>query len=533
MRRTKEMQWRGYLLAGMVTIGMVLLLALSVERFSIVSHAESAAKVTAASANIRKEPNPSSETIGSTERDKVISIKSQVQGTDGYTWYEVYVNADTLGYIRSDLVQITDGTTPPSGTAPSASTPTPATAPPASSTPVPDEPLVDVAAVNPASASVTGGESVRIRQNASTTSRIVDIVKSGMALTITGTANGSDGKVWYQVTFLTNGAEVTGFIRSDYTTVKPEELTAYTEEPPVQPEVPADDPVTAPEVPDAVPTDGYGILFQDGQWMLIDYAGKYADNPGDGFVVETLIEGLEKNANMYKESEQTVKTQKIIIIILVILLVGAAAAITLLIFKVKDMSDAQYFNEVENETLRRRGTGSQGGGQKGMQSAGKERQGGRPAAGARPGAQAGAQGQRPQGSRSAGAQGQQRPASQGARPAGAQSQQHPASQGARPAGAQGQQRPASQGARPAGAPQGQQRPVSQGARPAGVPQGQQRPAPQGAPQGQQRPAAQGQRPQGNRPAQNQQSPGWQSKNFMADEDEFEFEFLNYDGDDEK
>lgn len=523
------MQWRRYLLAGVVTMGMVLLLALFAERFSIVSHAESAAKVIAASANIRKEPNPSSETIGSTEKDKVISIKSQVQGTDGYTWYEVYVNADTLGYIRSDLVQITDGTTPPSGTAPSASTPAPPAANPDTSTSVPDEPLADVTAVNPASASVTGGESVRIRQNASTTSRIVETVKSGMALTITGTANGSDGKVWYQVTFLNNGAEVTGFIRSDFTTVKPEELTAYTEEPPAEPENPEQEPPTEPEDSGAAPAEGFGTLLQDGDWMLVDYEGKYTDNPGEGFSIKTLVEGFKQNATLFQESEKTVKNQKIIIILLVILLVGAAAAITLLIFKVKDMSDAQYFNEVENETLKRRGTRPQGGGQKVTQTAGREKQGGRPAAGARAGA---AQGQRPQGSRPAGAaQGQK---SQGQRPAG--SRPAGASQGARPGGAQGQQaqaaqsqqRPASQGARPAGAQgqqaqaaQSQQRPAAQGARPAG------------APQGQQRPAAQGQRPQGNRPAQNQQSPGWQSKNFMADEDEFEFEFLNYDGDDQK
>jgi len=524
MRRTKEMQWRWFFLTGVVTIGLVLLLTVFTGSLSIVSHAESAAKVTAASANIRKEPNPSSTTIGSTERDKVISIKSQVQGTDGYTWYEVYVDADTLGYIRSDLVQITDGTTPPTGTAPAAQTP--ATAPPASSAaPVPDEPLVDVTAVNPASATVTGGESVRVRQNASTTSRIIKKVTSGMELTITGTAVGTDGKTWYQVTLIADGAEVTGFIRSDYTTANPDELTPYTEEPPAeeQPSV-EEPPVTEPE---PAATDPYAVIMQNGEWGLVDYEGLQG-KPEQFYAIQSLFDGVTKNGELLNESNKTVKTQKIIIILLVILLVGAAAAITMLIFKVKDMSDAEYFNEVENETLKRRGTRPQGGGQKGMQNAGGERQGGR-AAGARSagasqgGRPAGAsQGQRPQGGRPAGASQGQRP--QGSRPAGASQSQRP--QGGRPAGA-------SQGARPAGsqsqqsqAAQSQQRPAAQGARPAGASQGQR-------PQSQQRPAAQGQRPQGNRPAQGQQSPGWQSKNFMADEDEFEFEFLNYDGDDEK
>jgi hypothetical protein len=38
-----------------------------------------------------------------------------------------------------------------------------------------------------------------------------------------------------------------------------------------------------------------------------------------------------------------------------------------------------------------------------------------------------------------------------------------------------------------------------------------------------------------RPVQKEgnQDPGWKSKNFMSDDDEFEFEFLNWDGDEEQ
>ena len=82
---------------------------------------------------------------------------------------------------------------------------------------------------------------------------------------------------------------------------------------------------------------------------------------------------------------------------------------------------------------------------------------------------------------------------------------------------------AGQQARPAG--QGT-RPVGQGARPAGQ---QARPAGQSG-----RPVA----PQVDRPTrpvqkEGNQDPGWKSKNFMSDDDEFEFEFLNWDGDEEQ
>ena len=526
MRTTGEMQWRKHLLAGAVTIVMALLLAIFADGISIVSHAESAAKVTATSAKIRKEPNPSSEVLGSTERDKVISIKSQVQGSDGYTWYEVYVDSNTLGYIRSDLVEITDGTTPPTGTVSTA----PTQAPPAQTAapPVADEPLVAVTAVNAASATVVNGNpSVRVRQNASTTSRILTTVENGMALTVTGSAAGTDGKTWYQVTFIADGAEVTGFIRSDYTTVKPEELTPYTEEPPVIDQPPAEEPPVVD--PDPVEQKAYETMLVGDEWRLVDTMAN------ESYGIQTLFDGVEENGKLYTESLTTIKNQKIIIIILVMLLIAASGAVALLILKVKDMADAQYFSEVENETMRRRGAKPQGG-QKVMQTVGSERQGGRTSGAA--------QGQkRPSG------QSQQRPSGQNQRPQGAgQGQQHPAGQNQRPQGAgQSQQRPAGQGqrpqgSRPQGAGQGQQRPAAQGQRPQGAVQSQQRPAAQGqrpqgsrpAAQGQQRPAPQSQRPQGGGTEQTRQNSGWQAKNFMADdEDDFEFEFLNYDGDDEK
>ena len=164
---------------------------------------------------------------------------------------------------------------------------------------------------------------------------------------------------------------------------------------------------------------------------------------------------------------------------LVILVVGAAGAAAFLVLKMRQVSDDRYFNEVEKETLKRR-EAVRPENKKVMHTVGADRQGGAKATGSRP---AGA----PAGSRPAGAQ--------GARPAGAAT-------GSRPAG--------TQGTRPAGAPAG--------SRPAGT---------QGT-----RPAA----PQENRPAGAQQTakkPGWQSKNFMADDDdEFEFEFLNYDGEEE-
>ena len=468
---------------GMLALVLVLGAGLFAENLAFVSHAESAAKVTASSAKIRKSADSSSEVIGSAAKDKTISIKSQTKGADGYTWYEVYVDANTLGYIRSDLVSITDGSTPPSSsTTTTTTTTTTATATPA---PAVNETPVDVTAVEPVSATVTGGQSVRVRSNASTTSQIVTTAENGMALTVTGQAAGTDGNTWYQVNFIANNTEVTGFIRSDYVALSGELQAPSTEQPAEeQPseEQPAEDTQTT--------SKDWDTQLQGDAWYLLDMVGQKQYKIDDLF--SSIDQITEINAQ-FETNQKKITSQKVVIIILVILLVAAAAAVTLLIFKIKDMTDAADFSDAEEAALRRRRVDRPQTGRG---------QGGRPA---------------PQGGRTQGGQKVMHEVGAERRPAG-----KPAGQGGRPV----------QGQRPAGQ---QARPATQGARPTAPQAG--RPAPQGtrpaAPQTG-RPAPQVDRPV--KPAQNNgnpQDPGWKSKNFMSDDDEFEFEFLNWDGDEEQ
>lgn len=445
-------------MTGALALVLAVLMGLLVNGFSIVSHAEEQGKVTATNgAKIRAEAASSSEMVGSAAKDKTVTINSSVQGSDGYTWYQVTVDG-VSGYIRSDLVQ-KDGAGQ-------------------SAAPATNETPAEVTRVNPVSATVTGGQSVRIRSNASTTSQIVTTAASGLVLTVTGQATGSDGKTWYQVSFTSNGAAVEGFIRSDYANLS-EELTPYTEEPAV-PETPEETPAETETPEETVQQKPYETVQQNGEWYLV------VTESNQGYAIQDIFDKMTSNAEEYAKLEKKVKTDKVVVVILVILLVGAVGGVTLLFFRMKDMEDAKYFNEVEKETLRRRDPARQGG-QKVMHTVGAEKGGARPA-GAKPAGARPAGSTRPAGAAPAGA----RPAG-GTRPAGA------APVGARPAGG------AQPGTRPAGGAQ-------PGARPAG---------------GAQTPAAK----QAEKSGAARQ--GWQSKNFMAeDDDEFEFEFLNYDGEED-
>ncbi|MCI8799981.1 MAG: SH3 domain-containing protein [Lachnospiraceae bacterium] len=519
MRETKE--WRGRLLRGMFALMVTMcIFSAGFLMMGMTGHAETQIKVTSPKgAKIRQEASTSSTQVGGVENGKVLTVLNQVQGSDGFTWYQVQVN-DTNGYIRSDLVEVSEGgggDTPPAGEG-EGGTGAPA----------------EVMAVNPVSATVSGDGSM-IRDQASSEGQILaqDIPKE-TALTVTGQVTAADGKVWYQVSVIFGETQVDGFIRSDFVTLSGE-LTPLTEEPPV-PEDPVD---PEPEVPDE--SAPYEVRLQDGEWLLVvKEAGEDEYPEVGGYPINELFSSSKNNAELVEKSEKTVKNQKIIIIVLVFLLVAAAAGIAFLVFKIRDMMDSAYYNEVENETLRKRNAANGRGDQKLMHSVGTDRQPARPA-GARP---AGA-GQSPRG---AGASQGQRTGttSQGQRPAGASQSQRGVGAGQSPRGTA-----AAQGQRPAGSGQGQraagtgqnQRPVAgSGQRSAGTgqsqrPAGTAAPRPAGTPQGR---TAAGQSPRGGgapqRPAGNgrpqQPAQRVQPKNFLEEDDEFEFEFLNYDGDEE-
>ena len=169
---------------------------------------EVSATVTVASAKIRASADPSSQQLGSAKQGGTVSIIGQTTGTDGKTWYQVFVDANTKGFIRADLVNVT-GT----GTIGSVSSDASASASTATTTTTDTQ----VSSTTKKSGTVQTNN-VRIRKGASTTADVVATANRGMVVTVTGEAAGDDGKTWYQISFTYNSKEITGFIRSDLVT---------------------------------------------------------------------------------------------------------------------------------------------------------------------------------------------------------------------------------------------------------------------------------------------------------------------------
>jgi uncharacterized protein YgiM (DUF1202 family) len=497
MEKTNKRNMRKRILSWMAAVAMVLSIALITDAFSAVYSAAEEGKVTAASVKVRKEASTASDMIGGLKKGDTVTITSSVTGSDGYVWYEITIG-DKTGFVRSDLVT-KDGTTPD---------PTPTT-----------EPDIDVEKVQPVIGTVSSGKTVRVRAGASTDSAIVSSAASGLEVTINGRTNGSDGYVWYQVAFAESGNSVTGFIRSDFVQLSGE-LVPFTQ-PTVAPTV---EPTVAP-TPTPTPTPkAYETELKDGDWYLVD------TEKNEGYIIEDLFNTMSNNLEEYQKMEKKLGANTVVIVLLVILWLATAGCAVFLFMKLKDNADSKYFKEVERETLNKRSASNLslgrimptvGADKEVKKPAGAPQAGGpKPAQTAQPGGPKPAPTTQPGGPRVAVApQG-------GARVAGA-----PHAGAPRPAGA-----PQPGGPRPAGAPQpGGPRvagaPQAGGPRPAGAPQAG-GPRPAGAPQaGGPRPAG---APQAARPQQVEQgapkvAPKPQTKNFMVDDDDFDFKFLNNDG----
>ena len=496
MKNVKEMheKWRSRLIMLLTAVFCAVVFACIP---ADVARADAQGTVTASSANIRSSADASSKAVASVLKGAKLTIIEETTGSDGKTWYKVWVDADTTGYVRSDLVS-KEGSVPTNNNSTSTNTTTTTTTTNTSTVNTNVTVNTDgVEQVQPVSASVTK-DRVRVRADSSTNSSIVTAVKKDVVLTVSGTKAGSASDTWYLVSFMVDGTNVTGFIRSDYVTLNgellPPENTTVTPEPaePTEPE--PTEPVEEPKA--------YDTTSENGEWYLVD------NDAGKSYPITLLIEGSEKNADALEKAQKKLSGQTAAIVILAILLVVLALGITLLIFRLRDIMEEDGLdlksllgingsNRGQSRTARRPVTRPSGQRPAGSRPVSERPSGSRPS------------GQRPAGSRPVG----ERPAGQ--RPAGSRPV------GERPAG----QRPVSErpvGSRPVG-----ERPV--GSRP--VETAENRPAPVPSSSLEREAAASVEKR--NLEKDTVDTKAWKSKNFMADDDEFEFEFLNWDGEEEK
>ncbi len=316
-------------------------------------YAQGKATVKVASGLIREKANPTSTVLASIKQNDSLDVIAQTTGTDGYTWYKVFVDAERKGYVRSDLVNV-EGTIPTESESVVDSTASANTdSSDSTTTTVGSGGNVTVVGSNNETSTSEGGgdqtpaagqvtpsqvatarvkEQVNVRAGAGTGYNKVTSAAVDTQVNVSGQAMDTENNLWYQVTYTTGDKTVNGYIREDFLEV----LEMVVEEPVVE-----DPPVEEPVVQEPVNQD-YMLQYQDdgsGQmdWYLINNIEGTSQNLND------LLEAVRlAQENTEIENDQA-GTMKIVIAILAVALVILVVAVTLLLFKLKD--SYEYYEE--------------------------------------------------------------------------------------------------------------------------------------------------------------------------------------------
>ncbi|MDR2042765.1 MAG: SH3 domain-containing protein [Clostridium sp.] len=293
--------------------------------FVLDSYAQGQGKVKQ-TANVRQEPTTSSPVIASALQDREITINGKVTGADGKLWYQIFKDSETLGYVRSDFIEVISGDIPEISSTGSAS------GGGTSSGAMEEEPgggtgnmgtPSQVVTVLPVDAAVNQ-DNARIRAEASDSAELVTTLANGVSLTVNGKAADPEGHEWYWVSFTAqDGSAQTGYIRSDYAALSGE-LVEGTEEP-----------GGAEEEPEPAQIQkAYDTELRGEDWYLLDHENSA------GYSIAEVMEALQKNPELILAYQKKLQTQQLIVICLVILACLCVFAVTFLLLKIKDMTDA-------------------------------------------------------------------------------------------------------------------------------------------------------------------------------------------------
>lgn len=329
---------------------------------TIDAFAQGTAKVMASSGKIREKADTSSTVLASVEKGDSLDVTASTKDSNGYTWYKVFVDGQSQGYIRGDLVTV-EGTIPGESSSLAAASTTAASTTVASggnvttvgsggnvttvggggsTTAAPQEEDngedIQEVMVSPSQvvrAKVT--EQVRVRKGAGTSYDVAGSAAGATEVAVSGEASDSEGKIWYQVSFESSGKTVSGFIRQDFLEVLETAPIETQEEESIE--------ETLPEEP-AVNEDYYLKYMQnetgEWDWYLFDQI------QGTSQSLTQLLEAVKQIEEGNEAQNSQATTMKIIIIVMAVVLILLVVAVTVLLFKLHD-SYEDYDEEDDEE----------------------------------------------------------------------------------------------------------------------------------------------------------------------------------------
>lgn len=299
--------------------------------------AENTGTVKVGSAKIRANTDTSSAVVGSASQGKRITLTGETKDASGVTWYQVYVDANTTGYIRADLVDRNDDGTLPQLTSGGGSQEGGESDAAQESGGDSSQAAGGAETAMDAQYAMISAASAKVRSGPSTNDSTVASLEKDSRVVVSGQSNGSDGKVWYYVTFTAeDGSEKSGFIRSD--------LLELGDMVPVPEEEAPPEPDPEPEPEPSVNND-YELVYQqeaDGTyvWYLHDNVGRTKQK-----LQQILDAAAQAQSVDASEDAKVLVRQRIAIVALGIL--AGVLVIVIIVMAVK-LRDA-YYEDYEDD----------------------------------------------------------------------------------------------------------------------------------------------------------------------------------------
>ena len=300
------------------------------------AYTQTTGTVTSDNVKVRASASTTASQVSSLKNGDNVDIVDEATDSSGYVWYKIYINKNEFGYVRSDLVSKAGGSSTTTST---------------STTSTASLPETSVTSTEQRTATVIA-DSVNVRKGAGTAYDSVGKVKKGESVTITGEASGTDGKNWYQVTFGTNSTS--GFIRSDLVEISETQVAETTENTEnvegtegtegEYTEEQSEETSESSNVDSSTGDGTYSLLYTNddegnGVWYLYDNVGGYRVK------VNELIEAAQ-SADAVNTLRKTNSNYKKILIALGVLTAVLVAGIIILALKLRD---SLYYEDEEEE----------------------------------------------------------------------------------------------------------------------------------------------------------------------------------------
>lgn len=271
---------------------------------------------------IRNSASTDSDVMQAVNAGDRLDVVSEEKDGEGKTWYKVSIN-NVSGYVRSDTVEKESE----------------ADAAAASAEPVSSSSTVESM---PSQAATVNKNDVNVRSTASTNGSVVAKLAEGAAVTLTGTSTDGSNKKWYQVNFINNGANVTGFIREDF--VELGDVVAEAPDGEAAAGEGAEGDAGLEDIYSDMPTESgaanndYELFFEPDQegvdcWYIHD------NKIQKRYKLEQLMQADEMNTRNLEIKNKEIGKMKIAVIVLAVLLVFALIAAGFFGFKYHDAKD--------------------------------------------------------------------------------------------------------------------------------------------------------------------------------------------------